>query len=78
MRLALKSGTAGIIDRVAGAIELGVAEGSLKVDGEPRATAETLYHVWLGASLMAKIVRTDAPFEAAMATTRRILNPETG
>jgi TetR/AcrR family transcriptional regulator, transcriptional repressor for nem operon len=75
MRLALKAGTAGIIHRVAGAIEAGVAEGALTVDGEPYATAETLYHLWLGASLMAKIERTDAPFGAAMATTRRILNP---
>ncbi len=75
MRLALKSGTAGIIERVTDAIKAGVAEGSLEVDGEPRATAETLYHLWLGASLMAKIVRADAPFEAAMAATQRILNP---
>ena len=50
-----------------------MAEGSLTVEGEPHTTAETLYHVWLGASLMAKIVRTDAPFDAAMATTRHIL-----
>ncbi|GEP09755.1 TetR/AcrR family transcriptional regulator [Methylobacterium gnaphalii] len=76
MRLALKSGTAGIIDRVTRAIEAGVAEGSMGVNDDPRTTAETLYHVWLGASLMAKIVRTDTPFEAAMATTRRILNPK--
>ncbi|MBB5764771.1 TetR/AcrR family transcriptional regulator [Methylorubrum rhodesianum] len=76
MRLALKRGTAGIIDRVTGAIEAGVIEGSLKVEREPRETAELLYHVWLGASLMAKIERTNAPFEAAMATTRRILNPQ--
>lgn len=75
MRLALKRGTAGIIDRVTGAIQAGVAEGSLKVEAEPRATAETLYHLWLGASLMAKIERTDVPFEAAMTTTRRILEP---
>ncbi|MGE7417729.1 TetR/AcrR family transcriptional regulator [Methylobacterium tarhaniae] len=76
MRLVLKNGTTGIIERVTGAIEAGVAEGSLKIEGEPQATAETLYQVWLGASLMAKIERTDAPFEAAMATTRRILNPQ--
>ncbi|MBN4096013.1 TetR/AcrR family transcriptional regulator [Methylobacterium sp. OT2] len=76
MRLALKAGTAGILDRVAGAIDAGSAEGSLAVEGEPRAVAETLYHLWLGASLMAKIERTDAPFEAAMRTTRTILNPK--
>jgi TetR/AcrR family transcriptional repressor of nem operon len=74
MRLALKAGTAGIIARVTGAIEAGVAEGSLRVEGSARDTAEMLYHVWLGASLMAKIKRADAPFEAAMATTRRVLN----
>ena len=34
MRLALKRGTAGIIDRVTGAIEAGVAEGSLRIDGD--------------------------------------------
>jgi TetR/AcrR family transcriptional repressor of nem operon len=75
MRLALKTGTAGIIDRVAAAIEAGAAEGSLKVEVDARTTAETLYHLWLGASLMAKIERTDAPFAAAMTTTRRILEP---
>jgi TetR/AcrR family transcriptional repressor of nem operon len=74
MRLALKAGTAGIIDRVTGAIEAGVADGSLRVAGGARETAEMLYHLWLGASLMAKIDRTDAPFEAAMATTRHVLD----
>ncbi|MCP1538852.1 TetR/AcrR family transcriptional regulator [Methylorubrum extorquens] len=73
MRLALKSGTAAIIERLARSIAAGVAEGSLTVESEPHTTAEDLYHVWLGASLMAKIVRTDAPFEAAIGTTRRIL-----
>ncbi|MFH6787190.1 MULTISPECIES: TetR/AcrR family transcriptional regulator [Methylobacterium] len=76
MRRALKRGTAGIIDRVTEAIEASLAEGSLKVEREPRATAEMLYHVWLGASLMAKIDRSDVPFEAAMATTRHVLNPQ--
>ncbi|MGU3359367.1 TetR/AcrR family transcriptional regulator [Methylobacterium sp. M6A4_1b] len=75
MRLALKAGTAGILERVTRAIEAGVTDGSLQVEGRARDVAETLYHLWLGASLMAKIERSDAPFEAAMVTTRRILNP---
>jgi TetR/AcrR family transcriptional repressor of nem operon len=74
MRLALKAGTAGIIDRVTAAIEAGIAEGSLTIEGKPHATAETLYHLWLGASLMAKIDRSDAPFTAAMKATRSILH----
>jgi TetR/AcrR family transcriptional repressor of nem operon len=73
MRLALKTGTAGIIERLSRAVEAGVAEGSLTLEDEPHATAETLYHLWLGASLMTKIVRTATPFEAAMTTTRRLL-----
>jgi TetR/AcrR family transcriptional repressor of nem operon len=74
MRLALKDGTAGIVERLSDAIEAGVAEGSVTIQGDPYATAEMLYHTWLGASLMVKIVRTPAAFETALATTRRTLN----
>ena len=73
MRLALKNGTAAIIERLSRSIAAGVAEGSLSVGSEPQTIAEDLYHLWLGASLMAKIVRTDTPFEAALGTTQRIL-----
>ncbi|WP_298962812.1 TetR/AcrR family transcriptional regulator [uncultured Methylobacterium sp.] len=73
MRLALKRGTAAIIERLSRSIAAGVAEGSLTVESDPQTAAEDLYHVWLGASLMAKIVRADGPFEAAIGTTRRIL-----
>ena len=74
MRLALKCGTTGITDRLARAIGAGTAEGSLSVDGTPDAAAHSLYQLWLGASLMAKIERTTRPFETALATTRRILH----
>ncbi|QHJ00407.1 TetR family transcriptional regulator [Xylophilus rhododendri] len=73
MRLALKQGTAGITARLARAIEAGAAEGSLSIQGEPAQVAEGLYQLWLGASVMAKIVRGRQPFEAAMASTRLIL-----
>jgi len=75
MRLALKRGTAGITDRLARAIEAGVAEGSLAIDGTPDDTAQSLYQLWLGASVMVKIVRTTQPFEAAMTATLKILRP---
>jgi TetR/AcrR family transcriptional repressor of nem operon len=74
MRLALKGGTTGITDRLARAIGAGTAEGSLSVDGTPDAAAHSLYQLWLGASLMAKIERTTRPFETALATTHRILH----
>ena len=74
MRAALKRGTTGIISRLSAAIETGVAEGSLSIDGDPTGVAHSLYHLWLGASVMVKIVRNTQPFESAMTTTRQILH----
>lgn len=74
MRLELKRGTAGIIERLARAITAGVEEGSLAVDETPECAAQSLYQLWMGASLMVKIVRTLQPFDTAMLTTRKILH----
>ncbi len=74
MRAALKQGTSGITQRLKQAIETGVAEGSLSIDGEPADVAQSLYQLWLGASVMVKIVRSTGPFESAMMTTRQILH----
>ncbi len=74
MRAALVHGTSGITQRLTAAIEAGVAEGSLSVDGDPGGVARSLYQLWLGASVMTKIVRGAQPFEAAMTTTREILH----
>ncbi len=74
MRAALKRGTSGIIGRLSAAIEAGVAEGSLSIDAEPSRVAQSLYQLWLGASVMVKIVRGTQPFESAMTTTRHILH----
>lgn len=78
MRLAIKRGTAGIVDRLARAIAAGVAEGSLALDGDAdkdaEKTARSLYQLWLGASVMVKIERDSAPFDMALATTRQLLH----
>lgn len=74
MRLALKKGTAGITSRLARALEAGIAEKSLSIHGSPEETAQSLYQLWLGASVMVKIVRDREPFEAALKTTRQILH----
>lgn len=73
MRLALRSGTGGIISRLQSLIEAGVADASLRVIGPPADIAASLYHQWLGASVMVKIVRTHDPFEIALQSTRRML-----
>ena len=74
MRATLNRGTAGIVSRLARAIETGVAEGSLSIEGDPQSVAQSLYQLWLGASIMVKIVRNVAPFEMALMTTRQMLH----
>ena len=74
MRAALRRGTSGIVERLEHAIESGVAEGSLSIDEEAGRVAQSLYQLWLGASVMAKIVRNTQPFESAMSATRQILH----
>lgn len=73
MRLALKQGTSGIATRLARAIEVGVAEGSLTIDGDAENVARSLYQLWLGASVMVKIERSTVPFKTAMKLTQQIV-----
>ena len=74
MRATLNRGTAGIVSRLARALEAGVAEGSLSVAGDPQSVAQSLYQLWLGASIMVKIVRNVQPFETALMTTQQMLH----
>lgn len=73
MRLTLKAGTTGIVARMMDAVEAGVADHSVTPVEPPADLAASLYQLWLGASLMVKIVRTGDPFEAALRSTRRML-----
>jgi TetR/AcrR family transcriptional regulator, transcriptional repressor for nem operon len=75
MRAVLQRGTSGITDRLAQAIETAVAEGSLSIEGNAHAVAQSLYQLWVGASVIVKISRNLKPFETALATTRQILRP---
>lgn len=74
MRAALLRGTSEIVKRLEHAIEVGVAEGSLSITGDPARVAQSLYELWLGASVIVKITRTTDPFKTAMMTTRGILH----
>lgn len=73
MREAMLRGTGAIIGRIAAAIEVGKAEGSLHIQGTPHELAQSLYHLWLGSSILVKVSRTVAPFDSAILTTRRLL-----
>ncbi|MBV8046345.1 MAG: TetR/AcrR family transcriptional regulator [Paludibacterium sp.] len=73
MRETLNRGTDAIIHRLAGCIEAGRDDGSLTDIDDARATAETLYQMWLGATLLSKIRRDDVPLAAALQATRQLL-----
>ena len=73
MRLTLRDGTGRVIDRLADCVAAGVADGSLPAL-DPDDTARTLYQLWLGASLLAKLHRDASPLEQAMRATLQLLS----
>jgi TetR/AcrR family transcriptional regulator, transcriptional repressor for nem operon len=74
MRLVLKEGTGAIVQRIERILVSGLEDGSITGDGDPGETAQALYDMWLGASVMAKIHRSLAPFDTATAVTRQLLH----
>ncbi|MFF5161396.1 TetR/AcrR family transcriptional regulator [Streptomyces sp. NPDC000348] len=74
MRLVMKAGTSAIVGRIERVIADGLKDGSIVIDGDPRGTAQALYDMWLGASVMAKIHRSLAPLDTAMTATRQLLH----
>ncbi len=76
MRLALQTGTAAVISRLARVIKEGKADGSVSIVGSPTTTAHTLYQIWMGASVMWKISHDRAVFKTALEATERILSGE--
>ncbi|MFG2306801.1 TetR/AcrR family transcriptional regulator [Actinacidiphila glaucinigra] len=74
MRIVTKAGTTEIVDRIERMIVRGVADGSVTVDGDPHATAESLYNLWIGASMIAKIHGSPGQLDRAMTVTRQVLH----
>ncbi|XKK60694.1 TetR/AcrR family transcriptional regulator [Streptomyces sp. ARC32] len=74
MRIALKEGTNSIIDRLERTITAGLKDGSITVDATPRETAQALYDMWLGASVMTKIHRDIGQLDTTMTVTRQLLH----
>jgi TetR/AcrR family transcriptional repressor of nem operon len=73
MRGILEVGTRQIGARISQAIAEGQADGSISNAVQPDLLGTALYEMWLGASLMAKLSRTRAPFQNAMKTTELLL-----
>lgn len=72
MRQVLEKGTTRIVKLITDSIERGIKDGSI-VTNDSVALAESLYQLWLGASLMAKVNRSTQPFESAMTLTKSLL-----
>lgn len=74
MRQALHSGIEQIITHLSALLDkTQVIKQHLTSQGS-REMAQVLYQLWLGASLQAKVDRSDEPFELAMSTTKKWLH----
>lgn len=72
MRVALLTGANRIIQRIAECIEQGNADGSMKVEDSQK-SAELLYNLWIGTSLMSKLSHSLTGFEQVMTVTQNVL-----
>jgi len=73
MRLTLRDGTDRVVQRLAQCLEEARADGSVPSALEANAMALTLYELWLGACLLAKLRRDGSPFEHALRSTEQLL-----
>ena len=73
MRLVLANGVRRLMNRTAGLIREGRADGSLPPGADADALAQALYQMWLGAALVAKLTRTTDPMTKALAATEHLL-----
>lgn len=72
MRSALKTGADKVINIIASCIEAGIQDGSIaRVDS--KIMAQTLYQLWLGASLLNKLNQDLSGLQQALETTNKIL-----
>jgi TetR/AcrR family transcriptional repressor of nem operon len=76
MRIALLNGSSQVVQRIARCIEAGIDDESI-VMSNAAVTAEFLYNMWLGATLMSKLQRNADGLKQAMRITTSILTNNT-
>jgi len=76
MRIALEKGAAGVIAKISQCIQVGVKDGTIDPDIQDQ-MADSLYHLWLGASVVAKLQKNEAPLLSALSTSTLILSSKT-
>ncbi|MDQ6680564.1 MAG: TetR/AcrR family transcriptional regulator [Pseudomonadota bacterium] len=77
MRAALERGTAQVLARLATCLADGIATGELARCPDPADVAQQLYQQWLGATLLARVQRSDEPLDRALAHTTRWVREQT-
>jgi TetR/AcrR family transcriptional repressor of nem operon len=75
MRAILRDGTDQVVRRLGSCLETAQADGSVAAGLDVPATALSLYQLWLGASLLAKLRRDDSAFDNALHSSQRLLGP---
>ncbi|MCG3865621.1 MULTISPECIES: TetR/AcrR family transcriptional regulator [unclassified Photobacterium] len=75
MREALKQGADSVVGLIANTIERGIKDGSI-VSCDSHITAQTLYNLWLGASLLNKLSHDLSGLQQALTTTQSLLQPK--
>lgn len=73
MRVALQRGTDSIIARLADCMRNGLADGSLVGPLDADHTAQTMYGLWLGATLLSKVRHDNSALEGAMRASLTML-----
>lgn len=77
MRLTLRDGTDRVVQRIAQCLDEARVDGSVAPALVANDTALTLYELWLGASLLAKLRRDSSPFDHALRSTDALLGSQT-
>ncbi|MGM8849513.1 TetR/AcrR family transcriptional regulator [Salinicola halophyticus] len=73
MRQVLEDGTDRIIERLTRELTRARQNGEITADDDDGELAASLYQMWLGASMLAKVTQDDRPLQSALSTTRRLL-----
>lgn len=74
MRLALRSGSDQVIEHIAKCIQAGIEDKSIcEKNKNENETANTLYSMWLGASLLSKLHHDETILKQMLLQTKRIL-----
>ncbi|MDY7536722.1 TetR/AcrR family transcriptional regulator [Undibacterium sp. RTI2.1] len=75
MRIALSKGMTRIIEQIAQVLEQAQAEGSLSKQLDAAQLAESLYGMWVGASLLTKVNHDIKAMDLAYKQTQQMLQP---